>query len=123
MAAEIVVIFENQNSSGIAEFSAKKVRGRKPANAAPHNDEIVSLARVDNWAGILPKCTVAKGMNHFKGTGMAAAHSRTLRRIVGRVLRGKTPRWSKGAERSDGDCHSVDEVTPGDCPVHPKFAI
>ena len=84
MAAEVVVIVENEDAARAAGMLAIEMRGGKTRDARAHHDEIVSFAGIDGGGRGL---SVAQGVGGFERSGMTAAHAGEERRIVaGRIL-------------------------------------
>src|SRR6185295_15632575 len=59
MAAEIVVVVEDENLRRPVYSRAVEVRRREPTDAATDHDEIVCFLRVERLAGALPESTVS----------------------------------------------------------------
>ena len=62
MAAEVVVVVEDQNACIAAGSPLVEVRSRQAADAAPDDDEVVSLRGI---VGIVPGATVAERVRDF----------------------------------------------------------
>src|SRR5262249_34348023 len=74
VAAEVVVVVENQDFRAPADVADEEIRCRQTAQAAADDDEIVRLAGVVR-AGQIPLPPIAELMRHFERSGMAAAHA------------------------------------------------
>ena len=84
MAAEVVVIVENENAGLWASLFAVEVSGRQAADAAAHDNQIVRLACVCWISGGFPKSPIAQGVGDVKGAGLTASHTRERRGIRSR---------------------------------------
>jgi Holliday junction resolvase len=73
VTAEIVVIVQNQNTSG-GILLAMEVRCRQATDAAANHDQIKNLAGFDRRGGMLPKGIVALRMSDLERAGMASPH-------------------------------------------------
>ena len=79
MAAEIVVVFENQNFRvGTGDFS-KEIRGGEAADAATHNNQVVGFGIL---RGSAPGVAVAQGVADFHDRVGGAAHAGQRRRVI-----------------------------------------
>ena len=136
MAAEVVVIVENEDAARAAGVLAIKMRGGKTADARADHDEIVLFAGIDGGGRCL---SIAQGVGGFERSGMTAAHAGEERGIVarrilggGRDRSGRTRRRGGLVAKAVGEqwrplvppfrCDSVQEVAPGDRPIHPERA-
>ena len=81
MAAEVVVVLDNQNAR-IRILLTIEMRGRETADPAADDDEIKFLSSLNRRRGCLPKISVAQGVSSFKGTDMAATKPGKYRRII-----------------------------------------
>ena len=59
MPAKIIVIVEDQDAAGPRPPGAEKVRGRQPADATAHHDQVIRFVGIRGSAGLSP---VAQGM-------------------------------------------------------------
>ena len=127
VAAEIVVIVEDENPGARHGALPEVVRGAEAAHPAADDDEVVDLAGV--FAGFVG-AAVAHAVGHFEQSRMAAAQSRPRRRVVAvvdaerrrlRRVGGRVRRRDQG--RTDGDADAVEKVTARYRPVHAKITI
>ena len=122
VAAEVVVVVQDQDFGGCAHGFPVEVGRREPADAAADHHQIKVLA----GAGPGPARTVAQRMGDFKGTWVRTAHAGQRRRVVARqvlsagILGLGGPRQQRGA---DGDTGPVQKVAAGDGRVHAKFPV
>ena len=93
MAAEVVVVVEDQNPPGVDGLREKEMRRGKPADSRAHHNEIVGFAGVD--AGLLFR-SVAKRVRRLERSGVAAAHAGEQRRIVARPVLSRATRSGAG---------------------------
>src|SRR5690242_8391053 len=106
MAAEIIVIIENENARAVTERAAIEPRRGEPADAAADHDQIVSLFDRRILDAETP-ALVRKSMRHFERAGMLTAQPGQCRRIGGRRsgdLRGGS---EAGADRQSGTAEKV----------------
>ena len=61
VAAEIVVVFENEDARLAARGFAVEVRCRQSADAAANDDQIVGFAGIFGLARRVPECAIAQG--------------------------------------------------------------
>ena len=55
MSSEVIMIFEDEDSSLRACCLAEKVRGRETTEASAHDYQVVDFAGINRLAGMLPK--------------------------------------------------------------------
>ena len=85
VAAEVIVIVENEHATSLRCLGAIKMRRGKPTDAAAHDNEIIFFARVRARTCAL---AVTQCVRRLEGSGMAATHAGEQWRIVaGRILR------------------------------------
>ena len=130
MAAEIVMIVENENPGIFPGELAEEIRGGQPANPAAHHDQIVVFIISSRFGPLL---AVAQVMCHFKRSGMAAAQSRLCRRIVARILFRRErrirnskcvePRTCRYQRSTHRNAHAIEEVPPRDTAPHAQLTI
>ena len=123
MAADIVVIVENENA-GIRPPRAVKMRGREPADAAADDDQIIVFAGRGDRARVLPKIGVAQRVRGFETARIVAAQPGQRWRIIARriLCRGffrdrcgdKAGQKCAGRGTANGDRHAVEKVAPCD---------
>jgi len=70
VAAEIIVVIENENAAIGRSLGAVEVRGGESADPGTHDDEIVLLTGIGRLRQRLP---VAQRMGRLEGAGMTAA--------------------------------------------------
>src|SRR6202789_456281 len=93
MAAEIVVVVEDQNAA-VGLLCAIKMRGGEAADAPSDHDQVVFLA---GTRGGRPALAVAQRVSVLEGAGMAAAHAGEQGRVVaGSILGGGGARGGAG---------------------------
>jgi hypothetical protein len=126
MAAEIVVIVDDQYLAIGAERLAVEIGGRQPGNAAPDDHQIIMFAAVIGRHGAV-KFAITRLVGHFERAGILAAQAAAQRRVgrsVGRrgrcpVLRQRRAAMQYGASRRQ----TADKVTPCDRPVQPQRRV
>jgi hypothetical protein len=127
MAAEIVVIVEDQDF-GVGLRGAIEVRRRQTGNARAHHHQVIRRVDILRRPRRLPEFSVAQIMGGFEGTGMAAAHSGALGRIIaGAILRrlslcGMSLRRG-GGQRGGAYRHAIEEIAPVDVAVHAQIPV
>ena len=126
VAAEIVVIVQNQHARASTRRSQEEVRGREPAQATTHDHKVVALAGVGRGS---PPLAVPERMSDFKGPRVASPHPCASGRIIlplllqlGRPLKRRNPGRAEHGSRN-GDAHAANEVTTADLAVQPKVTI
>src|SRR4029077_9709982 len=82
VSPEVIVIVENKNAGRGPPQLAEKVRSGKSADASAHNHQVISLAAVGGFSGLLPESSIAQAMGRLEGPGVAAAEAGQSRRIV-----------------------------------------
>ncbi len=129
MAAEVVVIVEDEDPGGSADVFDEEVRGRQPADPTANHHEVVLFARVDRIREV-PFPPIAKLVSHLEGALVAATHAGEGRRVVVARLRCE-PMLTRKGDRPAGhhecsanrDGEALDEIAPGDLPIHPEIAV
>src|SRR5262249_34556320 len=76
VAAEIVVVVEDENARPLACVSTIEMGRRQPADTAAYHDQVVDFARINGVACRGPEPSVAERVRHVKGPFMAPAHAR-----------------------------------------------
>ena len=128
VAAEVVVVVEDEHLRAAADVADEVVRRRQPAQPPADHDEVVRLAGVDR-AGEIPAAAIAQLVRDLERSLVAAAHADARRRIVvGRALgREFLLRGARelGRERRSDDAqrHAVQEVAARDGAAHAEVAI
>ena len=133
VAAEVVVVLEDQHPTGAAVARAIEVRRREPADAPPDDDQIIGLTRIDGarHGGAIGQC-----VRRLECARVAAAHAGEQRRIIaGKILRGAFRRGglrAVGAQQrarqgaGGSSQRALQEITPRDAalraepPIHPQ---
>src|SRR6202166_5298941 len=127
VSAKVVVVIENENAGVRASRLAIEVSGRKAADAAPYDDEIVGFAGVLRGAGCVPESAVAQGVRGVGRAGMAAAQSGERGRIVCVGLLGDAVASGEQLPRHHGSSgsygHAVQKVTARVVAFHSQFAV
>lgn len=124
MTAEVIVIIQDQNSGGGASPFAKKMRRGQPADATPHDHEVVRFTGVGCSAG---PAAIPQRVRLFERTRVAAAHPRECRRvIISGILRfdglGRGSPEQRTRQRCGrGDERSLQKITPRNLPVFDRF--
>jgi hypothetical protein len=110
VTAEIVVVVEDENSRGRPGGAAIEPSGRKPADAAPHDDEVVALLGrqpVDGKALAIARLRVRGFERAFVLAAQPGQRGRIAPRLGGDLRR---RRQSCG----DGQRRAVEKVATGD---------
>ena len=121
MAAEVVVILQDQNSR-VGPGVQIETCGGKTADPATDDHEIILLDRGGNRGDMDP--TVTQGMRHLKRARMIAAQTHQCGRIGQLVLRrryasGWLTEATSGQERAPRQCCGpVQNIPPGDSLTH-----
>ena len=90
VTAEIVMVVEDQDASAGTRSRTIEIGRSKPADAAAHNDQIVTLPGFDRIRPGFRIGAVTQRVGGLEAAGMAAAHSRQGRWVIaGLILR----RW------------------------------
>src|ERR1700741_4287482 len=82
MAAEIVVIVENQNADTFAGILAIEIRGGQPADARTYDDKIVVLARLDRITEGIRTLAIAHAVRKGESAVMISAYAGARGRVV-----------------------------------------
>jgi hypothetical protein len=128
MAAEIVVIVENENFR-VGLGLAVEIRGAQAADAAAHHHQIEFLAGVGQMRGAVPEIAVAQFMRRFERAGMAAAHAEFGGWVIaGCGLRqlfrfGGFSQFRRETSGEGGDRRALQEVAPRDGAVEAEVFI
>jgi hypothetical protein len=116
MAAEIVMIIQDQDARRGAGARAIEMRRREAADSAAHNHEVVTLACFHRDSRRLPERAVAQGVSGIERSGMATAHTGKGGRVVaGRILR--KLRGVGASEKPQTHRDAVQEIAPGNRPA------
>src|SRR5258708_30039119 len=83
MAAEIVVVVENQNARLVSHLLAIKIRRGQAADATAHDDQV---ERLFVFCGLVPLLPVPQGGSRFPRAVVAAAHASLCRWIIAGLL-------------------------------------
>ena len=122
VAAEVVVVVEDQDPRAGAVELAIVVRGRQAADPAADHHEVVRLVE---HARIVEALSLARErVRDLESARVRAAQSRERRRIVRRAIRsvvGERRPWQCEAEPRKSDV--MDEVAPGDAAMHAESAV
>jgi hypothetical protein len=123
MAADIIVIVENENA-GIRPPGAIKMPRREPADAAADYDQIIVFAGRGDRARMLPKIGIAQRVCGVETSRIAAAQPGQRWRIITRriLCRGffrdrcgdKAGRKRAGRSAPNGDRNAVEKIAPRD---------
>ena len=125
MAAEIVVVVEDQDPGPVAVQLAVEVRRRQPAEAAADHDQVVAFIELPGLVEylVLPR----QGMCYFERARVRAAHAGEGRGVVkGARVGARDPGPGSGArypQRQRGQPEVVDEVAPGDVPMQAEIVV
>jgi len=82
MAAEIVMIVQDENARTFPCASAKEISGRETAEAAADNDEVIVLAGGGRIAERIRAFAVAQTVGEGEGAIVISAHAQLRGRIV-----------------------------------------
>ena len=139
MAAEVVVIVEDEDAGRTGTFSgglclcfhllAIEICCGKAADTSAHDDQVVAFAGAPRLAGRVPGIPIAQLMRIGIGAVMVPAHTHQRRWIVtccflgsiGRVVERQRGLRNHGA--ADGERDSVEEVTARDAAVHSEVLV
>ena len=129
VAAEVVVVVQNQDASLASCRLAIKIRGGKSADAASDNHQVVGLASFFRSAKLVPRFAVTQCMRKRVGSLVIAAHCGECRRVISgslfrRILIGRHrghPVRHRQHARADGD--AVQKIAPGNRTAHPQSLI
>jgi hypothetical protein len=75
VAAEVIMIVQNENAGGRAGARAVEVGSGQAADAAADDDEVKSLARINRFSSSLPEIAVAQGVRHLKRSPVTSSHA------------------------------------------------
>ena len=89
VAAEIVVVVENQNAHIWPRLLAVKISSGQSADASAYDGQIIFLTSALGFAGGVPELSVAQAMCKSVCALVIAAHPHQGWRIVGRILLGR----------------------------------
>lgn len=132
VAAEVIVIVEQQDAAARRGPGSVEMGGGQPADARPDDDEIVPLAGV---AGRGDRGAVAQRVGCLEGTRMAAAQSREQWGVIirGRLrcgtarpgpVHGARTGSERGAcEGGGAESEPVEEITPCDRSIQAEVVI
>ena len=110
MAAEVIVIVEDEDARRGAGGATIEPGGREPADAGADHDQVVTLGDRKALEGKTPAFARLR-VRHLERAGMLAAQAGERRRIAPR-LRGDLRR--RGQPRRDGERHAIEKVAAGD---------
>ena len=111
VAAEIVVVLDDQDLRRVAMRLAVEPGRGKAADAAADHHEIVFL--LDRLAGEVEFLALARQpVRHLEGAGMAAAQPGQRRRVVARGVGAKLVERRQAG--SDRQCRPAQEIAPRD---------
>ena len=111
MAAEVVVIIEDQNARRRSGGLAEEPRRGEPADARADDDQIVALAAIDDRARAGPERPFAQRVGRLERAVVATAKTGEGGRIWGVV--GQEPERPARRERSaEGERDTVEEIAP-----------
>jgi hypothetical protein len=128
VAAEVVVVVEDEDFRAAADLFDEVVRRREPAQSAADDDEIVRLAGADR-AGEIPLPAIAQLVRDLERSVMAAAHAGARRWIVVRSALGRELLLERANElrreqrSDDAEADAVQEIATCDVAAHSKIAI
>src|ERR1700733_9854521 len=136
VAAEVVVVLEDQNPRVRTGMAAVEVSCGEAADPAADDHEIVGFASALRLGGRVPKRTVAELMRDFKRAGMTPAKSGESGRLVARVARSNSllEKWilrraigtlilseqtrARDKRCADGDRNAVQKIPACDLAEH-----
>ncbi len=130
VAAEIVVVVEDEDFRLAADVLQIVVRGCEAAHAGADDDEVVGLAGVGG-GGDVDGPAIAQRVRNLERSDVIAAHPRQRRRIVSgrlfrrvllRLLHRERPLRQQQRARGGG-AHAVDEVAARDRAIHSERAV
>ena len=126
VAAEVVVVVENQDAGRTSGILQEEVSGAEPAQAPADHHQIVRFVGVRDTRQV-DGTAIAQFVGRFEGPGVIAAHSGLRGRIVIRRLFGceflRLPPFWKQQRSGRGRADAVDEIAPRDLAVHSETAI
>jgi hypothetical protein len=111
VAAEVVVIVEDEDARRRSGGLAEEPRRGEPADARADDDQIVALAAIDDRACAGPERPIAQRVGRLERAVVATAKTGEGGRIRGVV--GQEPERPARRERSaDGERDAVEEIAP-----------
>ena len=119
MAAEIIVIVENEDARVFALLLAVEIGRRQAADASTHHNEVIRVARFANRPRLVPKILVANGMHDFERTIMLATQARQRRGIICF----SSLRISAECQASNRQCRAIEKVASRNGAVHAKAFV
>ncbi len=131
MAAEIVVVVENQNARLVSHLLAIKIRRGQAADAAAHDDQV---ERLFVFCGLVPLLPVTQGVSRFPRAVVAAAHASLCGWIIAGLLfwsilgLGRVEHFAKNRtrgyqRRSNGNANPIQKISPSDAALHSQLSI
>jgi hypothetical protein len=131
VAAEVVVIVDNEDTRTRSQLFLVVVRCRQAADSTANNNQIVLFAVVDLVSRIVPAFTVPHMVSVFERAGVAAAHTCSGWWVVSRLHLGTSivAVCQRGAQRTgkersrDRNACTVQEITARDIAIHPKLLV
>ena len=125
VAAEIVVVVEDEDARGEAGRLAEVPGRGQSADAGAHDHEIVGLAVVGGLAHGLPERPVPQRVGDLERAFVAAAQARergrVRRRAARRVVEAQPERLVRRQQHpADAERDAVQEVPPRDAAAHPE---
>src|SRR5579863_7855429 len=128
MAAEVVVILQNQNAR-VGVCLAKKMCSGEATDASAHDNQVKTFAGLNRLAGFLPEIAVADAVRNLETSHMASAQPRECGRIVAGSLLwieivvkgGQQMRWESGGPNRN--CHSIQKIAASYPAIHSKFLV
>jgi hypothetical protein len=112
VAAEVVVVVENENARGRAGGLAEEPGRGQPADAGADDDEIVALAAIGDRARVGPERSVAQRVGCLERAVVATAETGEGGRIQGRVVGQERERFARRERPADGERDAVEEIAP-----------
>ena len=111
MAAEVVVIVEDENARRRSGGLAEEPRRGEPADACADDDQVVALAAIGDRARAGPERPFAQRVGYLEGAVVATAETGEGGWIRGAV--GQEPQRLARRERSaDRERDAVEEIAP-----------
>jgi hypothetical protein len=86
VAAEIVMVVEDQNAGVGTRRGTIEIGRGEPANASAHHGQIVILARIDRTRSGFREATVTQRVGCLEASGVVASHSRESRWVIGGTI-------------------------------------
>src|SRR5882757_9899749 len=86
VAAEIIMIFQNENLRAFACALAVEMRCSQAADSPSHNNQVIFFSKLCGSGRVFPECSVTQAVGNFKRSWMASAQAGRNGRIVARVI-------------------------------------